>query len=472
MRKKIILSAIFFIFILLIQQKCLATYYNGDTIEKTIDMSLGEKFTLNAKDFEYKGVWTSYKCDYITVIGSMGTSWDNVTDISKTIDICNVSAVTKDQVYSKPNERYYPGKITFSGIKEGTKEIKIGIYNAGAQIDGGIEITLKLTVTNYAGELKKAIQDGNLKYTMSVGSGANATQLHNKIAKLMFGEYKDIPLTKSTGYERKTEKSRNKIFTIKKVYNGKIADLKTGDVIDPKKVESKMKNFNNVSSIYTAGTWPTGWNKGDVANSYCRNITVLVEVNDDSVNEELLNGKSAKKKQEWIIQYKFLYSSKQFRIFFGVSPIKYKKANGEQAKDTQGLKEAEKSEDDAERTLKNFAQNFNEVFGDSDRDEIVFTDVIKNVNDYKPKSSDMDDESAKKIEDITSKILTVISNIGIAVSVIILAAIGVKYMIGSIEERAEYKKDLIPYVIGAVMLFGITTVMKIVMAIGDKINSI
>ena len=31
--------------------------------------------------------------------------------------------------------------------------------------------------------------------------------------------------------------------------------------------------------------------------------------------------------------------------------------------------------------------------------------------------------------------------------------IGIKYMMGSLEERASYKKSMLPYVIGAIMLF-------------------
>ena len=31
--------------------------------------------------------------------------------------------------------------------------------------------------------------------------------------------------------------------------------------------------------------------------------------------------------------------------------------------------------------------------------------------------------------------------------------LGIKYMMGSAEEKAEYKKTFIPYIIGAVLLF-------------------
>ena len=96
-------------------------------------------------------------------------------------------------------------------------------------------------------------------------------------------------------------------------------------------------------------------------------------------------------------------------------------------------------------------------------------DVTSDPTQYNP--TDIDTKSASKIENATSKILTIISNIGIAVSVIILAILGVKYMLGSVEDKAEYKQDMIPYLIGVLLLFGITGFLKILIAIGEKISA-
>lgn len=106
-----------------------------------------------------------------------------------------------------------------------------------------------------------------------------------------------------------------------------------------------------------------------------------------------------------------------------------------------------------------------------ERDETVFTnDVLEDISQYAP--GDLDATSSDKIESMTSRILTVISNIGIAISVIMLAILGVKYMLGSVEEKAEYKEGLVPYVVGAFILFGITSFMKILIGIGNSLNGI
>ena len=39
-------------------------------------------------------------------------------------------------------------------------------------------------------------------------------------------------------------------------------------------------------------------------------------------------------------------------------------------------------------------------------------------------------------------------------AVVLVAFLGIKYMLGSAEEKAEYKKDMIPYLVGAFLLFG------------------
>lgn len=59
-------------------------------------------------------------------------------------------------------------------------------------------------------------------------------------------------------------------------------------------------------------------------------------------------------------------------------------------------------------------------------------------------------------------IVKVISTIGVIVSVIMLIVLGIKYMMGSVDEKAEYKKTLLPYTIGAGLVFAASTIAQIV----------
>ena len=57
-----------------------------------------------------------------------------------------------------------------------------------------------------------------------------------------------------------------------------------------------------------------------------------------------------------------------------------------------------------------------------------------------------------------NRIATILRNVGIVISVLVLMVIGIKYMLGSAEEKAEYKKTMIPYLVGAVVLLGASTI--------------
>lgn len=61
---------------------------------------------------------------------------------------------------------------------------------------------------------------------------------------------------------------------------------------------------------------------------------------------------------------------------------------------------------------------------------------------------------------IGSSIAGIIQVVGIITSVIVLMVLGIKYMMGSAEEKAEYKKTFIPYIVGAIILFAATAFAK------------
>ena len=48
--------------------------------------------------------------------------------------------------------------------------------------------------------------------------------------------------------------------------------------------------------------------------------------------------------------------------------------------------------------------------------------------------------------------------------------LGIKYMMGSAEERAEYKKTLLPYFIGAMLIFASTNLAQMIYNLASKIT--
>ncbi len=69
--------------------------------------------------------------------------------------------------------------------------------------------------------------------------------------------------------------------------------------------------------------------------------------------------------------------------------------------------------------------------------------------------------SADEFDQRVDKIVYLIKIVGILVSVGTLMVIGIKYMIGSIEEKAKYKQTLIPWIVGAILVFAMTSLPSV-----------
>lgn len=72
-------------------------------------------------------------------------------------------------------------------------------------------------------------------------------------------------------------------------------------------------------------------------------------------------------------------------------------------------------------------------------------------------------------QDKVGIILGVVQVVGSLIAVIALIVLGVKYMMGTVEEKAEYKKTLLPYFIGAMMVFGISNLLKVVYLVATEV---
>lgn len=90
---------------------------------------------------------------------------------------------------------------------------------------------------------------------------------------------------------------------------------------------------------------------------------------------------------------------------------------------------------------------------------IVFN-PIENPGSFQPVP--LNETDVNIVTNKASGIYSVIVVIGVVVSVISLMIIGIKYMVGSVEQKAEYKKTMIPYIIGIVLLLSISTILGVV----------
>lgn len=79
-----------------------------------------------------------------------------------------------------------------------------------------------------------------------------------------------------------------------------------------------------------------------------------------------------------------------------------------------------------------------------------------------------------QINDLTkvgNSIVTIIQVLGIVIAVIVLLVIGIKYMMGSASEKAEYKKTMIPYIVGAVLIFAGTSLVRVIYSLSTSVST-
>ena len=74
----------------------------------------------------------------------------------------------------------------------------------------------------------------------------------------------------------------------------------------------------------------------------------------------------------------------------------------------------------------------------------------------KPDYSDQTD-----VQNLGKRIVGVIQIAGVVIAVVVILVIGIKYVIGSAEEKAEYKKTMIPYIVGAILIFAGATIVNV-----------
>ena len=65
-------------------------------------------------------------------------------------------------------------------------------------------------------------------------------------------------------------------------------------------------------------------------------------------------------------------------------------------------------------------------------------------------------------QSIGNEIIGIIQAIGSIVTVGVLMILGIKYMVGTTEERASYKRTMLPYVIGVILIFAAVNLTAVI----------
>lgn len=77
--------------------------------------------------------------------------------------------------------------------------------------------------------------------------------------------------------------------------------------------------------------------------------------------------------------------------------------------------------------------------------------------------------NGQAVQDEVEKIYNILFAIGVVLTVLVGAVLGIKFMAGSIEEQAKIKELLLPYIVGCIVVFGTFAIWKIVITIASQI---
>ena len=93
---------------------------------------------------------------------------------------------------------------------------------------------------------------------------------------------------------------------------------------------------------------------------------------------------------------------------------------------------------------------------------VVIASLASSVLAYAPNNWNANEEVSSDMENLVGDILGFVQIVGSAIAIIMIVVLGIKYMVGSVEEKAEYKKTMIPYLVGAICIFAASNISKMV----------
>lgn len=98
----------------------------------------------------------------------------------------------------------------------------------------------------------------------------------------------------------------------------------------------------------------------------------------------------------------------------------------------------------------------------------IWDDIFKGADDFVSKGNVQVDED--KLKDASASIYYILLYIGIAAASIIGVVLGIQFMSASAEDKAKVKEQLIPYVIGCVVVFGAFAIWKLVVSVLNNVS--
>ena len=102
--------------------------------------------------------------------------------------------------------------------------------------------------------------------------------------------------------------------------------------------------------------------------------------------------------------------------------------------------------------------------------ETGLSDIISSGDDFVQSGdsgSVIIEESSLK--GISTSVYNILLAIGMVIAAIVASILGIQFMLGSAEEKADIKGKLVPFVIGCIVVFGAFGIWKLFITLGKEI---
>ena len=82
-----------------------------------------------------------------------------------------------------------------------------------------------------------------------------------------------------------------------------------------------------------------------------------------------------------------------------------------------------------------------------------------------------DSDANSKVKNVVATVITIARVVGVAVAIVMLLVVAMKYMTAAPGEKADIKKHAVVYVVGAVVLFAVTGILGLINTFSSNIKT-
>lgn len=91
----------------------------------------------------------------------------------------------------------------------------------------------------------------------------------------------------------------------------------------------------------------------------------------------------------------------------------------------------------------------------------TYTQIIEDVD----KKGEGVATEVNGVKELAGKVIRIIRNVAAIAAIVIISILGIKYMMGSTQEKADYKKSFIPLIVGIIVVFGAAQIASMIFSV-------